>query len=257
VKKSSVLVVEDNPINAQMIQHFLRQGDYLVVGTAPTGEQAVSMAGELKPDLALMDVELAGEMDGIEAGGLIWERFHIPVVYLTGSEDEETFARAASTEAYGYLHKPVQERELSTTLRIAINKHDADLRVKDRELWLQTTLQCIADAVIAADSAGCVKLINPAAEALTGWKQEEAIGKDLLDVFRVLECDTRQPVDCAVVRVIRDGAAARGGPAKILVGRDGTETTVEENAAPIVNDAGHIIGVVLVFRGSNVKKGPG
>jgi two-component system cell cycle sensor histidine kinase/response regulator CckA len=247
------LVVEDNPVNAQMIQHFLKRGDYLVAGAAPTGEQAVAMAGELKPDLALMDVELAGEMDGIEAGRLIWERFHIPVVYLTGAEDEATFARAASTEAYGYLHKPVQERELSTTLRIALNKHDAELRVKERELWLQTTLQCIADAVIAADSVGCVKLINPAAEGLTGWKQEEAIGRDLLDVFRVLECETRQPADCAVVRVIRDGAAATGLQPRILVARDGTETTVEENAAPIVNDAGHIIGVVLVFRGIGVK----
>ena len=257
MKKTRVLVVEDNQVIAEIIQHFLRKSDYVVAGMATTGEQAVAMAGELKPDLVLMDVELAGEMNGIEAAWLIWERFHLPVVYLTANDDEATIARAAETEAYGYLHKPVQERELSTTLRIALNKHDAEVRVKEHELWLQTTLECIADAVIAADSVGCVKLINPAAEALTGWKRQEAIGRDLLDVFPVLECATRQPVDCAVVRVIRDGAAAESGPAKILVARDGTETLVDEKAAPIVNDAGHIVGVVLVFRSIDIKKSQG
>jgi PAS domain S-box-containing protein len=254
VQKPRVLVIEDNPVIAQMIQHFLRKSDYSIAGTAPTGEQAVAMAGELKPDLALMDVELAGEMDGIEAAGLIWERFHIPVVYLTANDDEDTVARAGETGAYGYLHKPVQERELSTTLLIALNKREAELRVREHESWLQTTLSCIADGVIAADSLGCVKLVNGAAEALTGWRQEEAIGRDLLEVFQVLECGTRQISECAVVRVIRDGAAA-GLQSKILVARDGTETTVEERAAPIVNDAGNIIGVVLVFRGIHVPVG--
>jgi PAS domain S-box-containing protein len=242
---------------AATVRHFLIKSDYLIAGMAPTGEEAVAMAGELLPDLALMDVELAGEMDGIEAAELIWERFRIPVVYLTANQDAATVERAADTEAYGYLHKPVQERELSATLRIALNKHEAELRVRENELWLQTALACIADAVIAADSVGCVKLINPAAEALTGWKQQEAIGRDLLDIFRVLECGTRLPAECAVVRVIRDGSAARGGPTKILVSKDGTETTVEETAAPIVNDSGDIIGVVLVFRDIVAKVGLG
>jgi PAS domain S-box-containing protein len=256
VKKARILVIEDGKVIAEMIRRFLGRCNYLVVGVAPTGEEAVTMAGELKPDLVLMDVELAGAMNGIEAASLIWQRFHIPVVYLTSNDDATTISQAADTEAYGYLHKPVLERELSTTLRIALHKHDAERRLKEHELWLQTTLECIADAVIAADSTGCVKLVNPAAEALTGWKQEEAIGRDLLEVFRVLERETRQPADCAVVRVIRDGAAS-GRHAKILVARDGTETTVEESAAPIVNEAGHIIGVVLVFRGNDVQVSQG
>jgi PAS domain S-box-containing protein len=242
---------------AATIRHFLIKSDYSIVGVASTGEQAVAMAGELKPHIVLMDVELAGKMDGIEAAGLIWERFHVPVIYMTGSEDDATIARAGETGAYGYLHKPVQAGELSATLLIALNKREAELRVRENELWLQTTLACIADAVIAADSVGCVKLVNRAAEALTGWKQEEAIGRDLLDVFRVLECGTRQPADCAVVRVIRDGASDRGGQMKILMAKDGTEATVEENAAPIVNDAGSIIGVVLVFRRINAGVGQG
>jgi PAS domain S-box-containing protein len=242
------LVVEDNPVIAQMIRHYLKKCDYSIAGAVVTGEEAVEMAGALRPDLVLMDVELAGKIDGIEAAGSIWNQSRIPVVYLTANDDQETIARASLTEAYGYLHKPVRERELDSTLRIALNKHESELRLKENERWLQTTLRCIADAVIAADSMGCVKLVNPAAEALIGWNQEEAIGQDLLHVFKVLECDTRQPAECAVVQVIRDGAAPLTGRTRILVARDGTETTVEESAAPIVNDSGHILGVVLIFR---------
>src|SRR5207249_2624233 len=150
------------------------KSDYSVACMVTSGEQAVEVVGESKPDIVLMDVQLAGEMDGVEAAGLIWNQFHIPVVYLTGNDDEETISRAASTEAYGYLHKPVQERELASTLQIAIQKHESERKVREHEKWLETMLQSIADAVIAADSAGCVKLVNPAAEALTGWKQQEA-----------------------------------------------------------------------------------
>jgi PAS domain S-box-containing protein len=236
---------------AGMIRHCLTQCDYSIAGMVTTGEEAVQMADQAKPDLVLMDVDLAGEMDGIEAAGSIWNRFRIPVVYLTANDDQETISRASSSEAYGYLHKPVRERELRSTLQIVLSRHESECRAKENEKWLHTTLQCIADAVIAADSMGCVKLVNPSAEALIGWKQEEAIGQDLLDVFRVLECDSRKPAECTVIQVIRDHAASLTGRTKILVARDGTESVVEESAAPIVNDLGHIIGVVLIFRRIN------
>jgi PAS domain S-box-containing protein len=248
VKRPRVLVVEDNPVIAETIRHFLNKCDYSIAGMAPTGEQAVELAGTLKPDLVLMDVELAAEMAGIEAAGLIWSRFQSPVIFLTANDDEETISRAARTEAYGYLHKPVRERELSSTLQIALSKHEAELRVHEQTRWLQTTLECIAEAVIAADSVGCVKFLNPAAERLTGWTQAQAIGLDLMDVYRVLDCETRRPAECAVVEVIRGGAAPHPAQVRILVAKNGAEALVEETAAPIINAAGHITGVVLVFR---------
>jgi PAS domain S-box-containing protein len=248
VKKTRILVAEDSPVIAGMIRHFLMKCDYSIAGMVTTGEEAVEMAGASKPDVVLMDVELAGEMDGIEAAGSIWQQFHIPIVYLTANDDQETISRASLSQAYGFLCKPIQAEDLHSTLQIVLSRHQFECRAKENEKWLATTLQCIADAVIAADSMGCVKLVNPSAQALVGWKQEEAIGQDLLDVFSVLDCETRQPAECVVVEVIRDGAASLSGRTRILVARDGTERTVEERAAPIVNDSGQIIGVVLIFR---------
>jgi len=251
VTKPCVLLVEDNPVSARMIERFMEKAGYAIAAVVAKGEDAVARVGFSKPDLILMDVQLAGAMDGIEAARRIWSQFHIPIVYLTGSSDDETVARAACTGAYGYLHKPIQERELSSAVHLALNKYQMDCVVKEKEQWLETTLRCIADAVIAADSAGCVMLVNPAAEALTGWKQEQAVGRDLLEVFHVLERGTRLPAECAVVEVIRNGSASATGLTRILVARDGAETMVEETAAPIVNHVGNIVGVVLVFRVGN------
>jgi len=206
------------------------------------------VAGQCRPDLALMDVGLAGEMDGIEAAGLIWEQFGIPVIYLSSSSDRDTVSRAASTEAYGYLQKPIQSRELSSAIQIALSKHEAERNLVESKNWLETTMRCIADAVIAADSLGMVKFINPAAEALTGWRQREAVGQDLLEVFQVLDCDTRAPGECEVTRIIRGDDSARETRPGVLVSRSGVETIVEETAAAIINERGDIAGVVLVFR---------
>jgi PAS domain S-box-containing protein len=246
--KANILVVEDNPVIAGMIRRFLTKSDYEIAGMVTTGEEAVRLAGHLKPRLTLMDVQLAGKMDGIAAAHLIWDRFHIPIVYLTGNSDAETIARAASSEAYGYLLKPVQERDLMSTIQAAIDRHDSECRIREHENWLTTTFECVADAVIGTDALGCVKHFNPAAEALIGWKQAEAMGQNLATIFKVLEKDSRKPAECAVVDVIRTKLTSRTGQLKILVARDGTETTGTETAAPIFNHGGNIAGVVLVFR---------
>src|SRR5262245_57234466 len=102
-----------------MIRQYLRT-DYHLVACVKSGEEAIQVAGQSRPDLALMDVGLAGEIDGIEAAGQIWERYGVPIIYLTSSCDRDTVSRAASTEAYGYLHKPIQSRELVNAIEIAL-----------------------------------------------------------------------------------------------------------------------------------------
>ena len=243
-----ILVVEDNPVIAGMIRRYLTKSEYEISGIVASGEEAVELAIQSMPDLTLMDVQLAGKMDGITAARLIGESLHIPTIYLTGSSDAETIARAASTEAYGYLLKPVQERDLIKTIEAALLKHAAECRAREHQSWLAATFQCIHDAVIGTDSEGCVKLINPAAETLTGWSQAEAVGQNQMHVIKVLNSDTRQPEDSGVVQVIRNKTAYRSDQSRIVVARDGTETTGKETAAPITNVAGKIVGVVLVFR---------
>ena len=137
----------------------------------------------------LMDIMLQGEKSGVEAADQIYSQFDIPVVYLTAYADENTVQRAKKTEPFGYLLKPFEERELQTTIEIALYKFEMEMRLRSRERWLTTILQSVGDGVVATDKEGNITFMNPFAEDLTGWSQDEALNKPLKDTFYILRED--------------------------------------------------------------------
>jgi PAS domain-containing protein len=145
-----------------------------------------------------MDIRLKGSIDGIEAAAQIRSRFQIPVVYLTAYTDEETLNRAKLTQPYGYILKPFESRDLCTTIEVALYNYQMEQQRRERERWLATTLKSIGDAVITTDSQGLVTFMNPVAEALTCWKQEEVLGSNLSQVFQTINEITREVVESPV-----------------------------------------------------------
>jgi PAS domain S-box-containing protein len=246
-----VLIVEDEPVNAAVIEHQLRKLGYSVTGIATSGREAVELAQKSKPDIVLMDIQLEGQMDGVEAAITIRKTMGVPVVYLTGTSDDQTIERAQRTEAFGYLHKPFHERDVHSTLQLALHKSEMEARIRDERKWFATTLRHISDAVIAADATGAVKLVNLAAQQVTGWKEAEAVDRDLSEIFQILEPETRTPAECVVTRVLNEGPADGVPSTKLLVSRDGTEVAIEESATSITTDSGDVSGVLVVFRKSH------
>ena len=132
-----IMVVEDEGIVALDIQNKLEGLGYEVPEVASSGELAIQLAGEVRPDLIMMDIQLDGEMDGVEAAEQIRQRFDIPVIYLTAFSDENTLQRAKISEPFGYLLKPFAERELHTAIEVAIYKY----RVEEEKARLETQLR--------------------------------------------------------------------------------------------------------------------
>jgi len=242
-----ILVVEDERIVAMDLAATLQELGYDVVGMATRGEEAVQRAAELLPALILMDVRLAGTLDGIQAAEIIHRSRDVPVVYLTAHSDNETLRRAAATAASGYLVKPFKSPELRCTIEVALHKHAADVRVREHEQWLTTTLHSIAEAVIATDTDGCVKLFNPVAEHLTGWSRGEAQQQPLVDVLSLVDEQSGTPLANPLEQAINTQ-----GPwqthAAALISRSGARIAIEETAAPIVDAFGRTLGAVLVLR---------
>jgi PAS domain S-box-containing protein len=118
----------------------------------------------------------------------------------------------------------------------------------DQKELFRTTLASIGDAVIATDTRGRIVFINGIAEGLTGWKLSEASGHELHEVFRVIREDTRDPVENPALRALRYGAIVGLANHSILIARDGTETPIDDSAAPIRDGSGNTSGAVLVFR---------
>lgn len=247
VNKPRILIVEDEAIVARDIEYLLREMGYDPVGHATQGEQAIDMADALHPHLVLMDIQLSGVMDGIEAAQAIRNKLFIPIVFLTAFAADDILARAKLTEPFGYILKPFSERELRTVLEMALYKHENETRLRLSEANLVVTLNSIGDAVIATDTAGLITRMNPIAERLTGWPLADALGQPLMEVFRIVNTLTRLPSDNPVERVIEHGEVVGLAYHTTLLARDGREHQVADSCAPIRDEAEKIIGMVLVF----------
>ena len=119
----TVLIVEDDALVAEQIKLTLLQENYMILAAVPSGEEAVQRMRVRQPDVILMDITLAGDLDGIETSKIIRAAFDIPIIFLTANSDETTLQRAEITKPYAYLIKPFQPRELLATLEIAMHKH--------------------------------------------------------------------------------------------------------------------------------------
>jgi CheY-like chemotaxis protein len=118
-----ILVVEDEHIVAMGIKRMLKELGYTVTGIASSGEDAISKAESTFPDVVLMDIMLKGEMDGVEASEKIRSRFNIPVVYLTAYSDDNILDRAKRTEPFGYIIKPFDEKDLYSSIEVALQRY--------------------------------------------------------------------------------------------------------------------------------------
>ncbi len=245
-----ILIVEDERVVARSLQHTLRNLGYDVSGVVSSGENAIRRSEETAPDLVLMDIVLKGNLDGIETAKQIYSRFNIPVVYLTAHADESTLQRAKITEPFGYIIKPFEIRALRSAIEIALYKHNIERKVKDKKQWLAVTLKNIDDGVISIDENGLIKVMNPIAEVITGWRQEDALGKNLIDVFNIIDEESRDIItENLVKKATREGAFVELTDRKILlVAKNGAEVSIDVGAAPLRDNKGGITGVVLVFR---------
>lgn len=447
---TQILVVEDEPIVALDLQQRLEKMGYRVPSVVATGEAAIEAATRQQPNLVLMDISLEGAMDGVEAAEHITATSRIPVVFLTAFSNDQTLERAKVTEPYGYLLKPFEERELQTTIEVALYKHKAEkalrqahdeleLRVEERtaelrqanealqheiaerahrevrrstlsrvreqvwrmqtssdidnvvtsiwegldrlgvpfqncdiqvvdpvtaappvtiydhqssgprilpggqdgaaeavvDMWrrgetvyrqdlhredpqgesgrmrafygevrsvldvpfshgtlavnsaapsnftdehvemleelaevlsegfrrladlqdlaaererLAVTLRSIADSVVATDAEGRIRLMNRVAESLTGWEQAEAVGRTFPEVFDTRDEVTGEPKENPVDRALTAGAMTDLDLPTTLVARDGSQRLISTSSAPIRDNEGRTIGVVLVSR---------
>jgi CheY-like chemotaxis protein len=120
MNRAKILIVEDDREVAKSLEMRLKKLGFSVVGREDTAETAIKKAGELRPDIVLMDIELRGKMDGVQAADIIRKNYHIPVIYLTAICDTKTLERVGATAPYGYILKPFKDDELRTSIEIAL-----------------------------------------------------------------------------------------------------------------------------------------
>jgi len=243
MRRARILIVEDENLVARDLYNMVRTMGYEVTTVAQNGDEVLKSIQEKRPDLALMDIVLKGNMDGISIASVLWEEHGIPVVYITSFADDLTFERAKLTEPFGYLIKPFEERELELTIETALYKAKMQLLLKEKEQWLSTILRSIDDGIVVINSEGRISFINRMAQSMTGWEEKEALGQALGHVFNLKDS---QPDN----RLLEP----EGLKEATLISRTGQEIPVEFTVAELPEELGQKAGKVIVFRNISGRK---
>jgi PAS domain S-box-containing protein len=246
-KKIQVLVVEDEFILAINLQESLESLGYKVIDIADSAATAIEKATELRPNLILMDIRLRGEIDGIQAAEEIWNRLQIPVIYVTGHSDQSTVERATLTSPFGYILKPIREQELYVAIQTALNRYE-------REQFLSSVLRGMGDGVIVVDNELRIKYLNQVAEALTGWRLDEAKDRMLSEVCQLIDEQTQLPIENPIIRALQTQTRIYLHNRILLVAKNGAKTPIADSATALRNNNRAIAGAVMVFRDDTQRK---
>ena len=183
-KNVRILVVEDECIVAEDLKGCLSEAGYEVIGTAATGEEALRIADQIQPDLALLDVNLAGAMDGTDTARALQEMHGTPVLYLTAYSDDRTIERMKPTKPRGYLMKPFREKELLCSIDLALTPSQGVTTDEYQQLEL---LDQFPIAVILTDSAETIRYSNQMAQQLFGNSEYSKSGNPIATVFQQID----------------------------------------------------------------------
>ncbi|HWB86857.1 MAG TPA: sigma 54-interacting transcriptional regulator [Bryobacteraceae bacterium] len=238
-----ILIVEDERVTAEDLRDILAQLGYSVTAIVSTAADAIHEAEYGRPDLAVMDIRIKGEMDGVDAARVLRRRFDIPAIFLTAHVDPDTLSRAKLSDPMGYIVKPFQEPELQISIEMALRKQAVDRASRQHQNYMSEALNAVGEGVISMNSERGVTLLNTAAEQWTGWKQADALGRKIEDVFRLNRPEGFEPIR----RVLAGGAIAPLEDGCLLEERDGERHAISGTVAPVWDHAGVSAGAVIVF----------
>ena len=171
-----ILLVEDEAIIAHDLKRRLERLGYEVVGITDNGEDALALAAKRRPSLVFMDIVIQGAIDGIETAARMRPLLDVPIVFLTAHADPATIERAKQVGPYGYLVKPFEERELQTTIEMALFRHATEARARFLEHAISSAGTAIA-VIDARQPRRPITLCNAAFERITGYSSEEILGR--------------------------------------------------------------------------------
>ena len=240
-KGSRILIVEDEMVISLEIAATLKRLGYEVVGQAITGLDALRLVEEHDPDLILMDIRLKGEMDGIEAACQVTDRFDLPVIFLTAHSDEATLERAIAVSPSGYLIKPFKDRELYSSIELALHKHEIRKRIRPDRIVreVQSDLAHLPGVcAIVISPRGIIIRANHEACMLLGTSQADLCATRITNWIYPIPSlpDASPPAGVSIL----PGSTSIRRP-------DGTFLSVSIQAGFLVDEEGRIQGYILVI----------
>ncbi|WP_052452172.1 putative bifunctional diguanylate cyclase/phosphodiesterase [Noviherbaspirillum autotrophicum] len=251
MEANTVLIITGNDEDALMIEEPLktaRDGPFIT-------DRVHDLAGALDRlragdiDIVLVDLFLKDSEGGATFDALFQLKPSVPIMTLCDEENEAASIEAVQHGAQGYLSKGYFSNTLvPQALRNIIQRKKIEEALYVEKERARVTLESIGDGVLSTDVHCNITYLNPEAERMTGWTRDEARGRPIAEIFRLINGDTRQPARNPVEAVIADKKNLALQARSILVRRDGEEAPIEDSAAPIFDRNGEVTGAVVTFR---------
>ncbi|MDZ4261176.1 MAG: EAL domain-containing protein [Pseudomonadota bacterium] len=274
----AVFVVDDDGAVRDSIA-LLLEAEAIAAETYATAEDFLHSCQPGRPGCVVLDIRMPG-MDGWALQQRLGEKaIRLPIIFITGHGDVPMAGRAFKAGAFDFIEKPFNSEQLVSRVREAIEwdqqqRQDEpgaatvavgmvvesaidvvpellqvlnQKRIDDKG-WAAVTLHSIGDAVITTDAGGRVDYLNPMAERLTGWTDADAHGQPVEGVFRIIDEQSRKPVENLIARCLQQEQGVRGGQYNLLISRNGAALAVDETIAPIRTGQGAVLGMVIVFK---------
>ncbi|MEN1761487.1 diguanylate cyclase [Anoxynatronum sibiricum] len=189
-RSGKIFIVEDSPLDEQIMKDALLQRGYRIMGVAHSVEEAMPMIMKRKPDLVLMDITLKGEKDGIWAAGQVQNTLGIPVLFVSGLLNEDMMARVLAAEPSGFLVKPFNEKELYINIELALYKSEMKRQLRKTEKRFRSMIQVMPDILIFLNHEGVHLEMFTSDTSLLIKDAEWQIGRRLHDIFQEALAET-------------------------------------------------------------------
>jgi len=245
-----ILIVDDDPIIAHLVTTMLQTKGYGIAGIVETGEEAVIKAAELAPDLVIMDVGLAGSLDGMDAATYIFQFFHHPILFITGITEEEKLDRLKYSRPYGIVFKPFTMIEITTMVDLAIYNH-ANRPAAGEECYPAgdpKVMMEMLEAVYLTDRRGRIIFFNTYAAWFADIPARQIMMKHWRDVLMFVDDQTGEEVKDPVAEAVRNMTGT------ILESRTSVVTTTSKSrkarvaVRPVKDDHGRFLAVMISIK---------
>ncbi|MFA4861641.1 response regulator [Methanoregula sp.] len=246
---SRILIVDDDPIITKLISIMLQKKGYNIVGVVASGEESIIRAAELNPDLIIMDVSLAGQMDGLDAAHYIFQLFQYPIIFITALSEEELFERAKYSQPYGIIFKPFTMIEISTNVDLALYNHSN--RCKTLERYPAGDPKKIMDALEAifiTDKRGRIIFFNPYAAWFIDLPPEQILMKHWRSVLMILSDQKDEEVKDPVDEAARQMAGVNYDSNTSVVTTTSKRRKVSISIRPVKDDHDKLLAVTVSIK---------
>ncbi len=255
--KTKILIVENTVPFDREIETRLKSLGYSVCASVLDGEHAIEKMPEMQVDLVMVYVGLEGAMAAVKTAEEIHHRFDIPVICLIDSIETDVLERIKQVKVLGHIFKPFGENQLSLGIEQQLHWHRLIHEAKERDELQRNSINIFSDAIISTDRRGLITFMNPVGVTLTGWKIEEATGKQVTDILDIYVGNagnlkkSRILLDALQNGIVTAGgltSAPEGDHNTYLIAKSGREIPIDYNVTPVKDEEETPNGMVITFR---------